>query len=316
MTNLSVCAGKFAPLDEGATSIKDFLAPGASQASQPSQLPPASQSSRVAASQAKDTDKPRKGSIHGFFQNVAMSNERLKYAGTDDNVENEVTATCTDLVDTTLSTKVSVEKNGSQKKSFFERYMKNKLNIETPKNDGISERELRPEDTQSETTLLKNSVESSEVNVNVLSELDEGQITPNGFSDVETDEDCIPAAELSCTNVIGNFNEDSRPHPQPSCSDADDYILCDKCNKQILVWDLPEHNDFHFALELQGEQGSTVPQLPLGGTIGSMTPNAGQKSLKRKSMGDSRGRGRPSKRTSLENGSKPSQKLDRFFRKS
>ena len=32
---------------------------------------------------------------------------------------------------------------------------------------------------------------------------------------------------------------------------ADDFIVCLKCGKRILNWDLPEHNDFHFAQDLQ-----------------------------------------------------------------
>jgi hypothetical protein len=29
-----------------------------------------------------------------------------------------------------------------------------------------------------------------------------------------------------------------------------DYIECEKCKKKILVWDMPEHSDYHFAVEL------------------------------------------------------------------
>ncbi|KYO23933.1 DNA polymerase eta [Alligator mississippiensis] len=36
------------------------------------------------------------------------------------------------------------------------------------------------------------------------------------------------------------------PHTSPG-----DQLLCEKCGQQVLVWDLPEHMDYHFAVELQ-----------------------------------------------------------------
>lgn len=39
--------------------------------------------------------------------------------------------------------------------------------------------------------------------------------------------------------------------PIPSQFTADDFIVCPKCGKRILNWNLPEHNDFHFAQDLQ-----------------------------------------------------------------
>jgi hypothetical protein len=34
-----------------------------------------------------------------------------------------------------------------------------------------------------------------------------------------------------------------------ACDDQD-YIECEKCKKRILVWEMPEHSDYHFALDL------------------------------------------------------------------
>ena len=31
---------------------------------------------------------------------------------------------------------------------------------------------------------------------------------------------------------------------------SEDYIECEKCRKKILIWDMPEHSDYHFALEI------------------------------------------------------------------
>lgn len=39
--------------------------------------------------------------------------------------------------------------------------------------------------------------------------------------------------------------------------DDNDYIECEKCKKKILVWNMPEHSDYHFALELAQADRST-----------------------------------------------------------
>nr|2I5O_A Chain A, DNA polymerase eta [Homo sapiens] len=32
---------------------------------------------------------------------------------------------------------------------------------------------------------------------------------------------------------------------------AEDQVPCEKCGSLVPVWDMPEHMDYHFALELQ-----------------------------------------------------------------
>eukprot|EP00795_Rhopilema_esculentum_P013193 gene13193-4002_t len=39
---------------------------------------------------------------------------------------------------------------------------------------------------------------------------------------------------------------------------ADDFAICSKCGKRVLHWELPEHNDFHFAQDLQHDINKTV----------------------------------------------------------
>lgn len=39
--------------------------------------------------------------------------------------------------------------------------------------------------------------------------------------------------------------------PTPSILAAEDQVPCEKCGSLVPVWDMPEHMDYHFALELQ-----------------------------------------------------------------
>ena len=78
----------------------------------------------------------------------------------------------------------------------------------------------------------------------------------------------------------------------------EDYLPCERCRKPIAVWEMPEHMDFHFALDLQKDINTVV-------TPQSITSNTG----KRKSLGaDSR----TSKKLKI---SASQGKLDTFFSK-
>ena len=74
----------------------------------------------------------------------------------------------------------------------------------------------------------------------------------------------------------------------PSANESDDqFVTCSKCQKSILVWDVPEHDDFHFARDLQIEENQV------------QTATKPVKSNKRKA----------------ENSSSKNQTLDGFFTK-
>ncbi len=62
-----------------------------------------------------------------------------------------------------------------------------------------------------------------------------------------TSEVDVDAPGTSATSYHGNQNP----------SNADE-IMCDKCNKPISVWEYLEHQDFHFALELQKQSQGEV----------------------------------------------------------
>ncbi|XP_059172551.1 DNA polymerase eta-like [Physella acuta] len=64
---------------------------------------------------------------------------------------------------------------------------------------------------------------------------------------------------IHINQVSPNLNEMNQVSPnlsktnQVSPNDSEDYIECDKCGQIISMWELPEHNDFHFAQELQNQ---------------------------------------------------------------
>ncbi|XP_077341564.1 DNA polymerase eta [Lithobates pipiens] len=91
--------------------------------------------------------------------------------------------------------------------------------------------------------------------------------------------------------------EQKPEHPE------EDMISCEKCHKQILVWDIPEHMDYHFAQELQDSfsvpSPSTAPSRP------TMTPQARPKNKPKNHPTPNAKRAR----------SEGSRTLDTFFKK-
>uniref|UniRef100_G1QV15 DNA polymerase eta n=1 Tax=Nomascus leucogenys TaxID=61853 RepID=G1QV15_NOMLE len=81
--------------------------------------------------------------------------------------------------------------------------------------------------------------------------------------------------------------------PTPSFLAAEDQVPCEKCGSLVPVWDMPEHMDYHFALELQksflqphssnpqvvsavSHQGKRNPKSPLACTIKRPRPEGMQ----------------------------------------
>ncbi|XP_069036178.1 DNA polymerase eta [Lepisosteus oculatus] len=87
-----------------------------------------------------------------------------------------------------------------------------------------------------------------------------------------------------------------------------DLMRCEKCREQVLAWEMPEHMDYHFALDLQealssSPQISPRPQHPLG--------NPGPSC-----RGKSRPRSQPAPRPKRPKSQGSSHTLDSFFKRS
>ena len=70
----------------------------------------------------------------------------------------------------------------------------------------------------------------------------------------------------SITSFFSRYtSNENLSNSSPDKSD-DRYVTCPKCNKSILSWNMPEHEDFHFARELQMEENknnlivATIPK--------------------------------------------------------
>ncbi|XP_053315367.1 DNA polymerase eta [Spea bombifrons] len=52
-----------------------------------------------------------------------------------------------------------------------------------------------------------------------------------------------------------------------SCAAEEDFMTCERCGRRLVVWDVPEHMDYHYAQELQDSLSAT-PSRPAGAPAG------------------------------------------------
>jgi hypothetical protein len=66
----------------------------------------------------------------------------------------------------------------------------------------------------------------------------------------------------SITSFFSRYTtNENNSNSSPDKTD-DRYTTCPKCNKSILVWNMPEHEDYHYAHELQMEENKNNPNTP------------------------------------------------------
>lgn len=345
--NLMISAGKFVPLDRTTTSISTFMTQGATQSSLRSQTNQDCPVPKPDRKYSQPKRGLIEGFLSKMASpKSATSNEEDRkfdvLSDKSDNFDKTIHQKFEqDVKGTTQENPDSTKK----KFSFFERYMTNKKTY-TPSSVADSNElycidrsasdekalNVAGKDGEVWTEESSNSCDQTDehcmkgINSDVLNSensrdsvkviggvfLDEpstssGMRGSDGFPGLVESVYDLPSEKPDSPSHDDDSNFPVEVPAMMNLEENVDYVLCEKCNKRILVWDLPEHQDFHFALELQNESKKL---LPLGG---SASGNASNKTVKRKSS-DGHGPSRPSKKLSLGI-SKPSQKLDRFFTK-
>lgn len=103
----------------------------------------------------------------------------------------------------------------------------------------------------------------------------------------------------------------------------EDMLACDRCGQKVPVWEMPEHNDYHFALDLQkslssfSDSGSSSPSTVITSPNVPPVPfRAGSGGSGKSTRGKTKSRGQPGpqpKRQKSQSGSTGT--LDSFFKK-
>lgn len=105
-------------------------------------------------------------------------------------------------------------------------------------------------------------------------------------------------------------------HPPPSVP-SEDLIGCEHCGQQVSVWEMPEHNDYHFALDLQNSLSSPASSAAHANACSPTARREGAAGAAQSCRGKSKSRGQlgpQSKRQRSQGGGLGT--LDSFFKKS
>lgn len=281
MLNLSVVATKFTDsAAEGSGSITSFLTQDRSVITQTQAL-----------GLMSSTPKPPKPSIKSFFS---------KMGSTSKDVDAEDMTTTTESVCPNFTESVV-----SPKKSFFQSYI-DKQNTESSKGCKITS-EISNSESTAESLPGATNVTISE-NVTGPDENCPNNTTDEECYDADTDIECLDDETNDECEQSGYLNKAETSHASEETDhtvtndsvSSEDMMICDECGKPVVVWEFPEHTDFHFALKLQQQVKQEQQPLTLQ-NLDRPSP------VKRKSATPSTSRGRKKAKLNMKT-------LDKFFK--
>lgn len=305
LTLLHLSASKFSDTP-AAGGIAGFLSSEVS----PTQST-ATQSSKHSPSKVKNGATCKQpSSIQSFFQKAA---ERQKPTAECKNSTGIIHPSSHQTSETKLETDTKSQFSSS---SVFS----NSKNESTSPNAGIS------------SFFQKKSLERSLQITDSTSNKSEIEETPGPEEDSEDANDVSELQENHTSEYTSHQlpreEEDTDPEVK-NCSlgaAEEDMLACERCGEKVLVWEMPEHNDYHFALDLQkslsSSSGSVTVSSPSSAV--STSPNvppapfkAGSVNSGKSARGKTKSRGQSGpqpKRQKSQGGSRGT--LDSFFKKS
>ncbi|XP_070697140.1 DNA polymerase eta [Pempheris klunzingeri] len=123
--------------------------------------------------------------------------------------------------------------------------------------------------------------------------------------------------EPSCGELRDELEIDPEVHHHPPTVAREDLLNCERCGQDVLVWEMPEHNDYHFALDLQNSLSSTTSAISSSSSSAPLTPlRVGAPGVGQPSRGKTKTRGQSGpqpKRHRSQGGSTGT--LDSFFKR-
>ncbi|XP_069548868.1 DNA polymerase eta isoform X1 [Brachyistius frenatus] len=135
----------------------------------------------------------------------------------------------------------------------------------------------------------KNSLEkSSQDSVSSLIKPETGP-TP-GPVDKEDSEDSVVSGLPSnnseftsqrsgCHELRDELDTDPELNRHPPSVATEDLLNCERCGREVLVWEMPEHNDYHFALDLQNSLSSSTGSATIASSSSAVSSSSSSTSL-------------------------------------
>lgn len=148
---------------------------------------------------------------------------------------------------------------------------------------------------------LSNTANSSEASGKTVNKMDIRNLLMNqgekakdedesdlDVQDLDNDNDLVVVdekIEKQKDKIDEFFRKNSEKVPNV-CYDDIDYVVCEKCSKKILCWEMPEHEDYHFAQMISKEENQSnnkkrmADQTPTKELVQNKTANKNGKKFK------------------------------------
>uniref|UniRef100_A0A8C2ZGJ7 DNA polymerase eta n=1 Tax=Cyclopterus lumpus TaxID=8103 RepID=A0A8C2ZGJ7_CYCLU len=82
---------------------------------------------------------------------------------------------------------------------------------------------------------------------------------------------CSSSQQSLCEELKDELAIEPEINRHPSSVAREDLLNCERCGQEVLVWEMPEHNDYHFALDLQNSLSSSTGPAPVSSSSSSST---------------------------------------------
>lgn len=229
---------------------------------------------RTSSDVKNGTALKKPGSIQSLFQKAAQKHKVQEEGESDVGAASQITPTR----ESQKSSSVNTANCQNSISSFFQKKQK--------------ERSVQSEDCKSTSTVSEENKEPDSTIANNLVPECDFQL------DFDADEN-------------GSICNSTNSHSDlPAEVDKEDLCKCEKCGKDIVVWEMPEHMDYHFAMALQSSFSSSVHSTPAS----SSAPQTSQKSGTVTGKTKSKSQSGPQAKRSRSGGNTGT--LDSFFKRS
>ncbi|KAL3875127.1 hypothetical protein ACJMK2_038059 [Sinanodonta woodiana] len=228
--------------------------------------------------------KQNRGTLLSFFKSKTDEENSLLESGTVIDVEN-------DNSDTEIILPAFRQDNHCKidflHKGFFASRLQNMAEKDVPEQQKSDRNSVNVLDMRKEADMKSKLYEASTDMISVCS-TSTGDVVRNKQienSILVEDEDCSSDIDILHNSAAENYTvidleceEKISKTAKGQISTNDDYLPCENCGELVLVWEMPEHLDFHFAMELQNAL-NTPSHSKIAPSVSSSPISGGKRKL-------------------------------------
>ena len=219
------------------------------------------QSSTQPTSELKNSSTCKQpGTIQSFFQKAAEK-QKLKVMEEEDEEEDEDGVSkgilpCSSSSHKTSGTGIQLETDANSSVSSLSSHsQKGSISPHPGISSFFHKKSLERSFQASAPMLSSTEAEVRPGSVNRKEELKDTFAVWSGLQEKTVSE--FTFHQTPCEELKDEVDTGPEGNPHPASVAREDLLNCELCGQDVLVWEMPEHNDYHFALDLQNSLSSS-----------------------------------------------------------